>query len=64
MNASRPAVTIILPIRNEENSIGACIKAITQQNYPLDKIEVIIADGLSQDETREVIAAYHDKLKH
>ena len=53
-----PSISIIVPCYNEEATIGLLLDAIHQQTFPRQQLEVIIADGLSQDRTREVIAAY------
>ena len=46
-----PKVTVIMPIRNEINFISKSLKAVLNQNYPKDKIEIIISDGMSDDGT-------------
>jgi glycosyltransferase involved in cell wall biosynthesis len=48
-------VTVILPIRNEEDFIARCLAAVLQQDYSADRMEVLIADGMSTDATREQI---------
>ena len=53
-------VSIIIPCFNEQNTIGLLLEAIYDQDYPRDQIEVIIADGLSSDQTRPVIAAFQE----
>ena len=53
-----PSISIIVPCYNEEATIGLLLDAIWQQTYPRRQMEVVIADGLSQDGTREVIAAF------
>jgi succinoglycan biosynthesis protein ExoA len=53
-----PTISIIVPCYNEQATIGLLLDAILQQTYPRRQMEVIIADGLSQDGTREVIAAF------
>ncbi len=50
-----PLVTVIMPIRNEEDFIERSLGAVLKQEYPPDKIEVLIADGLSDDGTVNVI---------
>jgi len=50
-----PRVSIIIATRNEEDTIIKCIKSIMQQNYPAEKMEIIIADGLSNDNTVKMI---------
>jgi glycosyltransferase involved in cell wall biosynthesis len=48
-------VSILLPIRNEESSIAAALLAIQGQDYPTERVEIIIADGMSSDNTRQII---------
>ncbi len=54
----QPSVSIIVPCYNEEATIRLLLDAIRQQTFPPQKMEIVIADGLSQDRTREVIAAF------
>ncbi len=48
---TNPSVSILLPIRNEENFIGQTLKSIIEQDYPKEKLELVIADGDSNDGT-------------
>ena len=48
---TNPFVSILLPIRNEENFISQTLKSISEQDYPKDKLELVIADGDSSDGT-------------
>lgn len=50
-----PKISIIIPCFNEERTIRKTLEAILAQTYPLSEMEVVIADGLSTDRTREVI---------
>lgn len=56
-----PTVSVIIPCYNEQNTILLLLEAIHRQTYPLDEIEVIIADGLSNDQTRQKIALYRQE---
>jgi len=51
-----PLVTIAMPAFNEEHYIEACIRSVQAQDYPRDRIEILIADGRSTDRTREILA--------
>ena len=53
-----PLVSIIMPIRNEAAYIERSLRAILVQDYPLENMEIIIVDGMSDDGTREIIANY------
>ena len=55
-----PSISIIVPCYNEEATIGLLLDAVFCQTYPLQLMEVVIADALSQDRTREVIAAFQE----
>jgi glycosyltransferase involved in cell wall biosynthesis len=48
-----PAVSVILPILNEERDLRDCISAILQQKYD-GKLEVILALGPSIDNTNQI----------
>ena len=55
---SNPIVSIILPIRNEINSIAKTLDSIIAQDYDREKLEIIISDGLSTDGTITIIKEY------
>src|SRR5688572_1063081 len=44
-----------MPIRNEAAFIERSLGAVLAQDYPPERMEVVIADGMSTDDTREVI---------
>ena len=50
-----PKVSIIIPVRNEEKFIEKAIRSIIQNDYPKDKLEIIVIDGLSEDNTIEIL---------
>lgn len=52
------AVSIIVPCYNEQATISQLLEAIYTQTFPRENMEVIIADGLSTDCTRQRIAAF------
>lgn len=58
----REKVSIIIPVRNEEKFIGKCLDSIILQNYPKDRMEVLVVDGMSSDNTRKIIQDYVEKL--
>ena len=53
-----PFVSIIIPCRNEENFIGKCLDSIIANEYPKDKFEILIVDGMSEDGTRKIVQDY------
>ena len=62
---STPAVSVILPILNEEQDLENCISAILQQDYA-GEIEIILALGPSKDRTNQIatdLAAKNSNIK-
>jgi succinoglycan biosynthesis protein ExoA len=57
-----PSVSIIMPVYNEAGYIRTSLESVLAQSYP-GVIELIIADGLSNDGTRQVIAAIQQENK-
>lgn len=55
------AVSVIVPIFNEEKSIGNCIKSILEQDYSKENMQVIFVDGMSEDNTREIVKEYIER---
>lgn len=59
----QPTISIIIPTLNSEKTLGSCLERITHQDYPKDKIEIIIADGGSTDKTIKIAEKYKvDKI--
>lgn len=50
-----PFISVILPVRNEERFIAACVASIFAQDYPQEQMEVIFVDGCSEDRTVEML---------
>ena len=48
-------VTVVVPIRNEERFIGKCLDSLIRQDYPSDRIEVLVVDGRSEDASRAIV---------
>lgn len=58
-----PSVTIVIPCFNEEEWIQTTILSCIDQNYPVDKLKVIIVDDCSTDQSVEKIKEIIDELK-
>ncbi len=58
MTPTDKKVSVIVPCYNEESTIQLLLDAILKQDFPIRNIEVIIADALSQDKTREKITEF------
>lgn len=54
----QPSVSIVIPTFNEEKNIALCLDSIAALEYPKDKIEVIIVDDGSSDNTVKIAEEY------
>jgi succinoglycan biosynthesis protein ExoA len=53
-----PFVTVIMPIRNEGSYIDRSLKSVLEQDYPKERMEILVVDGLSADNTVERVQSY------
>jgi len=53
---AHPFVSVIMPVRNEAAFIERSVSSVTSQDYPPECLEILIADGMSEDATREIIS--------
>jgi succinoglycan biosynthesis protein ExoA len=61
-----PEVSIVIPCRNEVRNIERCLRSLVSQEQPTGGLEVIVADGMSDDGTRDVLerfASAHQELR-
>ncbi|MBY0233053.1 MAG: glycosyltransferase family 2 protein [Gemmataceae bacterium] len=61
-----PFVSVLVPVRNEERFIEATLCQLLEQDYPAGRFEILVADGRSDDATREIvrrIAAEHPEVR-
>jgi len=56
-----PKATVIIPCRNEEKFIGKCLDSLVSQDYPKDKLEILVLNGTSTDKTKTVVEGYSRK---
>lgn len=53
-------VSIIIPCYNEEKTVANLLSGLYRQTYPHSMMEILIADGMSIDETRKEIQSFAD----
>ncbi|MGL6315703.1 glycosyltransferase [Vibrio sp. WXL103] len=49
-----PSVSVIIPARNETSNIAKSLGSVLAQEYPQDKLEVIVVDDFSEDDTQAI----------
>jgi mycofactocin glycosyltransferase len=55
VNGYTPSVTVIIPTRDRRNELVECLESVFSLDYPEDRIEVIVVDDGSQDDTSELL---------
>lgn len=58
---NNPVVSIIIPCRNEELFILECVTSLLNQDYPPEKVEILIIDGNSTDGTLKILQQVTEK---
>ncbi|MEJ7587060.1 MAG: glycosyltransferase [Ferruginibacter sp.] len=51
-------ISIIIPARNEQENIGACLDSINHQTYPAHLFEILVVDDFSTDKTAAIVLNY------
>jgi len=50
-----PRVTIAIATKEDEARVEACLRCALSQDYPKEAIDIVVADGMSMDATREIV---------
>ncbi len=57
-----PFISVIVPVRNEADFIAGTLEQLLAQDYPADRFEVLVAYGLSTDDTPSIVRALMDRF--
>jgi cellulose synthase/poly-beta-1,6-N-acetylglucosamine synthase-like glycosyltransferase len=58
---SKVKISVIIPARDEEEYIAACLDSVCIQSYPKELFEVLVVDDHSTDATAAIVNSYADK---
>src|SRR5262249_10375985 len=50
-----PHISVIVPARDEETNIGACLRSLLAQDYPDDRLHTVVVDDHSADRTAAIV---------
>lgn len=56
-----PFVTALITTRNEEEFINKCLDSLIANDYPKNKLEILVIDGISKDKTQKIVKEYSKK---
>jgi cellulose synthase/poly-beta-1,6-N-acetylglucosamine synthase-like glycosyltransferase len=59
-----PMVSILVPARNEEDLIANCLNALLLLDYPTNKLQILVGNDGSTDETEPIILNFVKKYPH
>jgi cellulose synthase/poly-beta-1,6-N-acetylglucosamine synthase-like glycosyltransferase len=57
-----PTATVLVCARDEEDNIDACVRSLSQLDYPEDKLQLLFVDDKSTDRTPEILADWQARL--
>ena len=57
-----PFVSVVVPCRNEERYIAQCLDSILANDYPKDRMEILVLDGMSEDKTGRILEGYAQRF--
>lgn len=59
----KPFVSVVMTVLNVERTIGECLQSLLNLDYPKDRYEIVIVDGMSKDNSRRIIMDFIKKHK-
>jgi chlorobactene glucosyltransferase len=59
-----PHIAVIVPARDEEDNIGPCLQSLLAQDYPADRLSLLVVDDHSADATASIVAAMAARADH
>ena len=59
-----PRVSVVIPVRDEQGSLGPCLDAVMAQTYPVEALEILVVDGGSRDGTLDLARRYAERYPH
>lgn len=56
-SSALPFVSVLVPVKNEEQHVRKCIESLVLQDYPNELYEIIVMDNMSEDDTHKIVQA-------
>lgn len=58
----QPTVSLIIAAKNEEKNLNACLSSLTHLDYPRDKLEIVLVNDASTDDSAGIIHSFQQAL--
>lgn len=59
-----PRVSVVIPVLNEETRIYNCLLSVFSQDYPISSFEVLVVDGGSLDDTKNIVLKFMERYSN
>jgi cellulose synthase/poly-beta-1,6-N-acetylglucosamine synthase-like glycosyltransferase len=60
----RSFVSVVMTVKNVERTIKECLESLVNLDYPKERYEIVIVDGMSTDRTKEIISGYANSYEN
>lgn len=57
-----PPVSIVIPVKNSERTLGLLLESLRKLEYPRDRLEIIVVDNASTDATASVARSFPEVI--
>lgn len=57
-------VSVVMPVRDEARHIASCLQSLVDQDYPMERVEVLVSDGMSTDGTRQIVEEFQRRFPY
>ena len=57
-----PTVAVVIAAHNAERTLSKCIESLLDMDYPRDKLELVIVNDASSDETSLILSRYAERV--
>ncbi len=58
-----PTVSVIVPVHNDAERLGRCLRLLAQQDYPRDRFEVVVVDNASTEDLRPALPPGDERFR-
>jgi glycosyltransferase involved in cell wall biosynthesis len=58
----QPNLSVLLAVRNGAATLRACLDSLVAQDYPDQKLEILVVDNGSTDQTASILTRYHRRI--
>jgi glycosyltransferase involved in cell wall biosynthesis len=63
VESAKPFITVVIPTRNRADLLEDLLDSLADQTYPADRMELIVVDNSSEDDTADVVKTFSDAAK-